>query len=206
METLVGCRSDGQGQDNNDHDIHLRAQRAAERVALKRGWTIADKVRETNIEQVNRDCIETLESMPSWSWDGYVAGLRSRGYEFWELRDSRQILRGYVLKKGNARYKASELGKGRNLMTGKLESTWKNLHAVSPAARQIPSATVITPPAPAPAQERVPLRVQGEAVRPYTGYRAGTTSYPAQRMAVEAARQFRRVPRRLHCADCPCLP
>lgn len=200
------CRIDGQGQDNNDHDIHLRAQRAAERVALKRGWTIAAKVRETNIEQVNRDCIETLESMPSWSWDGYVAGLRSRGYEFWELRDSRQILRGYVLKKGNARYKASELGKGRNLMTGKLESTWKNLHAVSPAARQIPSATVITPPAPAPAQERVPLRVQGEAVRPYTGYRAGTTSYPAQRMAVEAARQFRRVPRRLHCADCPCLP
>lgn len=171
------CRIDGQGQVNNDHDIHLRAQRAAERVALKRGWTIAAKVRETNIGQVNRDCMETLQSMPDWSWEGYVAGLRSRGYEFWELRDSRKILRGYVLKKGNARYKASELGRGRNLMATKLESTWKKLHAVSPAARQIPPATVITPPAPAPAQERVPLRVQGEALRPYTGYRAGTTSY-----------------------------
>ena len=65
--------------------------------------------------------------MPDWSWDGYVAELWSRGYEFWELRDSRKILRGYVLKKGNARYKASELGRGRNLMAGKLESTWKKL-------------------------------------------------------------------------------
>ena len=30
---------DKNGCINNDHDIHIRAQRAAERVALKRGWT-----------------------------------------------------------------------------------------------------------------------------------------------------------------------
>lgn len=64
--------------------------------------------------------------MESWSWDEYVARLRSKGYEFWELRDNKKILRGYVLKKGNARYKASELGRGRNLMATKLESTWKS--------------------------------------------------------------------------------
>lgn len=40
--------------------------------------------------------------MESWSWDEYVANLRSKGYEFWELRDNKKILRGYVLKKGNA--------------------------------------------------------------------------------------------------------
>lgn len=120
------CRIDEQGNINNDHDIHLRAQRAAERVALKRGWTTAAEVRETNIGQVNRDCMETLQSMKSWSWDEYVARLRSKEYEFWELRDNKKILRGYVLKKGNARYKASELGRGRNLMATKLESTWKN--------------------------------------------------------------------------------
>lgn len=61
---------------------------------------------------MNRDCMETLQSMESWSWDEYVARLRSKGYEFWELRDNKKILRGYVLKKGNARYKASELGRG----------------------------------------------------------------------------------------------
>lgn len=70
--------------------------------------------------------METLQSMESWSWDEYVARLRSKGYEFWELRDNKKILRGYVLKKGNARYKASELGRGRNFMASKLESTWKN--------------------------------------------------------------------------------
>lgn len=120
------CRIDERGNINNDHDIHLRAQRAAERVALKRGWTTAAEVRETNIGQVNRDCMETLQSMKSWSWDEYAAILRSKGYEIWELHDNKKILRGYVLKKGNARYKASELGRGRNLMATKLESTWKN--------------------------------------------------------------------------------
>lgn len=120
------CRIDERGNINNDHDIHLRAQRAAERVALKRGWTTAAEVRETNIGQVNRDCMETLQSMESWSWDEYVARLRSKGYEFWELRDNKKILRGYVLKKGNARYKASELGRGRNLMATNLKARGKS--------------------------------------------------------------------------------
>ena len=62
------CRIDEQGRINNDHDIHLRAQRAAERVALKRGWTTAAEVRDTNIGQVNRDCMEILQAMESWSW------------------------------------------------------------------------------------------------------------------------------------------
>lgn len=93
------CRIDGQGRVNNDHDIHLRAQRAAERVALKRGWTTAAEVRDTNIGQVNRDCMEALQSLESWSWDGYTAILRSKGYDLWELKDNRKVLRGYVLKR-----------------------------------------------------------------------------------------------------------
>ena len=132
------CRIDGQGRVNNDHDIHLRAQRAAERVALKRGWTTAAEVRDTNIGQVNRDCMEALQSLESWSWDGYAAILRSKGYDLWELKDNRKVLRGYVLKKGNARYKASELGRGRNLMASRLESTWRKLHA-APGTKAVPT-------------------------------------------------------------------
>ena len=170
------CRIDEQGHVNNDHDIHLRAQRAAERVALKRGWTTAAEVRETNIGQVNRDCMETLQSMKSWSWDGDAAILRSKGDEIWELHDNRKILRGYVLKKGNARYKASELGRGRNLMTSKLETTWEKLHSV-PKAK-----TVSMPPAtkkPIPTATRpTPVRAQGTTPIPqYTDYRSGTTPY-----------------------------
>ncbi len=170
------CRIDERGNINNDHDIHLRAQRAAERVALKRGWTTAAEVRETNIGQVNRDCMETLQSMESWSWDEYVARLRSKGYEFWELRDNKKILRGYVLKKGNARYKASELGRGRNLMATKLESTWKKLHA-APKTRTVstqPAAGKSIPTTP----RTIPVHAQGTTPVPqYTGYRPGTSPY-----------------------------
>jgi len=98
------CRIDERGNVNNDHDIHLRAQRAAGRVALKRGWMTAAEVRETNIGHVNRDCMEPLQSMKSRSWDEYAAGLQSMGYKFWEPRDNKKILHGYVLKKGNAIY------------------------------------------------------------------------------------------------------
>lgn len=170
------CRIDGQGRVNNDHDIHLRAQRAAERVALKRGWTTAAEVRDTNIGQVNRDCMEALQSLESWSWDGYAAILRSKGYDLWELKDNRKVLRGYVLKKGNARYKASELGRGRNLMASRLESTWRKLHA-APGKKTVPTPPAARKPAPA-ATRPAPFRVQGTAPVPrYTDYRPGTIPY-----------------------------
>ena len=166
------CRIDGQGRVNNDHDIHLRAQRAAERVALKRGWTTAAEVRDTNIGQVNRDCMEALQSLESWSWDGYAAILRSKGYDLWELKDNKKILRGYVLKKGNARYKASELGRGRNLMASRLESTWRKLHA-APGTKAVPTPPAARKPVPA-----APFRAQGTAPVPrYTDYRPGTIPY-----------------------------
>jgi hypothetical protein len=37
------CRMDEDGKINNDHNIHLRAQWAAERVAKKRGWITANR-------------------------------------------------------------------------------------------------------------------------------------------------------------------
>ena len=145
-------------------------------MALKRGWTTAAEVRETNIGQVNRDCMEALQSLESWSWDGYAAILRSKGYDLWELKDNRKVLRGYVLKKGNARYKASELGRGRNLMASRLESTWRKLHA-APGKKTVPTPPAARKPAPA-ATRPAPFRVQGTAPVPrYTDYRPGTIPY-----------------------------
>ena len=74
------CRLDEYGNINNDHNIHLRAQRAAERVAKKRGWTTAAQIRNRNIPQVNRDCMEVLKAMPSWSWAEYKNALLRKGY------------------------------------------------------------------------------------------------------------------------------
>lgn len=122
------CRMDENGNINNDHNIHIRAQRAAERVAKKRGWTTAAQIRNSNIHQVNRDCIDALKSMQSWSWEAYKNTLVRKGYAVHERKDGNGILRGYALVNGNTKYKASELGVGRNLMISKLPKTWEKLH------------------------------------------------------------------------------
>ena len=65
----VVCRVDENGNINNDHAIHLRAQRAAEKVARQRGWTTAMHIHKTNIPQVSADCMEALRELDKWSWD-----------------------------------------------------------------------------------------------------------------------------------------
>lgn len=51
------------------------------------------------------------------------------------------MIRGYVLCKGNTRFKASELGKGRNLTASRIRQTWEKLHQnktqqIRPATQQ----------------------------------------------------------------------
>ena len=125
---LLFCRLDEDGNINNDHNIHLRAQRAAERIAKKRGWTTAVQIRYTNIHQVNRDCMDALRSMPEWSWEEYKNALTRKGYSVHERKDAQHVIRGYALVNGNTKYKASELGIARNLMISKLPKTWDKLH------------------------------------------------------------------------------
>lgn len=63
LHALV-CRVDEEGNIYNDHQIHLRAQRAAETVAKRRSWTTANQIRTFNIQQVNEDCMEVLRAIP----------------------------------------------------------------------------------------------------------------------------------------------
>ena len=72
--------------------------------------------------------MEVLKAMPLWSWDEYKSALTRKGYTVHEREDKKGILRGYALVHGNTKYKASELGVGRNLMISKLPATWKKLH------------------------------------------------------------------------------
>lgn len=161
------CRMDEEGRINNDHQIHLRAQRAAEQVARKRGWTTAVEVRGIHAQQVNRDCMEILREMPSWSWDAYREALVRRGYSVAERRDSNEVLRGYSLRKGEAKYKASELGVARNLTVSKLPRTWQKLHYREALAAQAN-----------PTQSRQPEPAQRPAAATdYTCYRPGSVSY-----------------------------
>ncbi len=122
------CRKDNEGRTNNDHNIHLRAQYAAERVARQRGWTTAMDIHRMNADEVAAALTDILRSMPSWSWIDYVARVRVKGYTLEERRDKHGVLRGYTVGKDDVIYKASELGKGRNLIASKIESTWNRLH------------------------------------------------------------------------------
>ena len=124
----VVSRVDEQGNINNDHAIHLRAQRAAERIARQRGWTTAMHIHETNIPKVSDDCMDALRELAEWSWEGYTERLAAKGYSLYLRKDSKDGIRGYILKKGNTRYKASELGKGRNLTASRITRTWETLH------------------------------------------------------------------------------
>ena len=122
------CRVDQNGRVNNDHAIHLRAQRAAEIIARRYGWTTAGEIRDNNLRKVSDDCMDILRLMPRWSWNEYASLLKSRGYDVRLRRDKERVVRGYVLAKGNAKYKASELGYGRKLTAKNIENTWKLLH------------------------------------------------------------------------------
>ena len=122
------CRVDESGELNNDHQIHLRAQRAAERIARRRSWTTAEERHDEHVRQAERDCTEAIQSMDCWSWADYVASLEGKGYNIWERRDSKGILHGYTLRKSNIIIKASEL-KDRAFTASRLEDTWRKLHA-----------------------------------------------------------------------------
>ncbi|EOS12296.1 hypothetical protein [Phocaeicola sartorii] len=164
------CRMDEDGNINNDHNIHLRAQHAAERVAKKRGWTTAAQVRNSNIHQVNRDCMDALKSMQSWSWEAYKNTLVRKGYAVHERKDGNGILRGYALVNGNTKYKASELGVGRNLMISKLPKTWEKLHhkpQVCASSNQSKETRT----------EQTPKPPVSANYTQYDTYRSGTVSY-----------------------------
>ena len=177
----IVCRVDEDGNINNDHAIHLRAQRAAEKVARQRGWTTAMHIHEMNIPQVSADCLEALRELDKWSWDGYKKLLSAKGYELHLRKDKKDVMRGYVLCKGSTRFKASELGKGRNLTASRIRLTWEKLHPEqdkqkTKQASPTPKPTaILTPKPPVPnAAKQKPqpvIRQHNPVYENYTDYK-----------------------------------
>ena len=61
------------------------------------------------------------------------------GYDVRLRRDKDGVVRGYVLSKGNAKYKASELGYGRKLTAKNIGGTWRSLHQGKVDTRNVES-------------------------------------------------------------------
>ena len=122
------CRVDDEGNVNNDSNIHLRAQRAAEKVAQKYGWQTPGEIRESRKDKIADDCLDVLKNMTAFSFDDYFKGLQSKGYDVRIRTGDEGKVYGYVLQKDGCRYKASEIGTGRHFTSSKLEATWNKLH------------------------------------------------------------------------------
>ena len=173
----IVSRVDEDGNINNDHAIHLRAQRAAEMIARQRGWTTAQHIHETNIPKVSADCMEALQELDKWSWNGYQERLAAKGYDLYLRKDKKDVIRGYVLFKGNTKFKASELGKGRNLTATHIKQTWEKLHSdktqqVRPATKQ-PVVSTPKPPVPNGTKQKTQpvIRQNNPIFEEYTSYK-----------------------------------
>jgi len=121
------CRVDEQGGCNDAHNIHIRAKRAADAVAIKRGWDTVDDVRAVRQKEARAACEEALRSMDKWSWYDYARQLEARGFKLHIRTDGKGMVVGYAVQKGNTRYNASKLGT-HTLTAAHIEATWKRLH------------------------------------------------------------------------------
>ena len=168
------CRKDRDGMTNNDHNIHIRAQEAAQNVALQRGWITAAEIHRMNADKVADDLMDILRAMPSWSWNDYAARIRAKGYTIM-IRPGKKGPYGYSIGKGKARFKASELGTGRKLTASRIEDTWNKLHSQSAVKSAQPVKKSGTKPV-APVVSK-PVVSPDKQVLDYTSWQEGTSRY-----------------------------
>lgn len=126
--------------------------------------------------------MDILWAMPSWSWDDYVSRVRAKGYTLMVRPDKKDAIKGYTIGKGQARFKASELGKGRKLMASKIELTWQKLHSQSETktvqhiGKTVPKTDIpVVPVAAKPVAK--PQQLSDKPVADYTAWRENTSRY-----------------------------
>lgn len=168
------CRKDRDGKTNNDHNIYIRAQEAAQAVAIRRGWTTAAEIHKMNADKIADDLTEILRTMPSWSWEDYTARIRSKGYIIM-IRPGKKGPYGYSIGMGKARFKASELGTGRKLTASRIENTWNRLHSQSAEKAKQPVKKAGAKPV-VPVVSK-PVVSPDKQVTDYTSWREGTSRY-----------------------------
>ena len=181
---IVANRVDKDGHVNDAHFIYERAIEAARRINIERGWQTAEERSEQNRQQIADDCLDVLRQMPKFDWEEYVRLLGRKGYAVDLKRDSKEIVRGYTIGKGNSVYKSSLLGTGRHLTPSKIVQTWQRLHPVEQAAAGNSAA-----------QESVPQQTIQSAGQPAAAVAARPTVQPSPivHFDIEVANKLYRV-------------
>lgn len=130
---IIINRIDLDGNLMNDSFIGDSAVKAAHAINVERGWELPEDIHKAHQKEITNACYDILHKMSSYDWGKYKHGLESCGYKVKEQRDKQGVLHGYTILRGNSRFKASILGKGRNLTIPNLEYTWKNLRLIAPS-------------------------------------------------------------------------
>ncbi len=171
---IVANRVDREGNVNDAHFIYERVMEAARRINIRHGWMTAEERSEQNRQQIADDCLDVLRQMSRFDWEEYAQRLGRKGYVVDLKRDSKKIVHGYTVGKGNSVYKSSQLGTGRHLIPSKIEQTWRNLHPV----KQTAAAGTAGHSEAQPAQETTPQQTIQSAGQPASNVAAQSTVQP----------------------------
>ncbi len=113
--------------------------------------------------------------MSKFDWKEYAQRLGRKGYVVNLKRDTKDIVRGYTVGKGNSVYKSSHLDTGRHMTPSKIEQTWQSLHPVEQTAAAGTDGHSGTQ----PAQETAPKQINQSADQPVANMVAQPTVQPA---------------------------
>lgn len=125
---LVVNRVDDEGHTNFARQIGRRASEAANRVNAKRGWVQSQTIHDNHAEEIAKTAMEVLAEMETFSWQAYAEGMSKHGYSLRIRRDKDGKVVNYGFSQGRARYKSSEVGKGKHLTAAHIFTTWLKLH------------------------------------------------------------------------------
>lgn len=139
---VIANRIDMEGNTNDAHKIGERAVAAANIINGRRGWVQSAEIGQRHRQEVGDALIGILRGMDKFSWKSFEMEVRKKGYGIHIQQGEDGKVYGYSIMRGNSRYKASELGRGRNLTASKIEGTWAKLH---PQERKCPSSKTIVP-------------------------------------------------------------
>lgn len=139
---IVANRIDMEGNTNDAHKIGERAVAAANIINERRGWVQSAEIGKRHRQEVSDALMDILRGMDKFSWKAFETEVRQLGYGIHIQQGDDGKVYGYSIMRGNSRYKASELGRGRNLMASKIEQTWAKLH---PQERKSPFFAPVAP-------------------------------------------------------------
>ena len=123
---FASCRFDIEGNVNNDHCIAMRYQDTINILAKRHGWQTTEDIHEQRRKEISADCYKILDAMERFNINDYFKRLEALGYEV-HARPNEETgdYYGYSIVYMNGNFKASKLGKARELTVPKLYGTWE---------------------------------------------------------------------------------